>query len=267
MANTLTISRAGGITTIRLNRAEKKNAMSLEMMEELIAAGRAIQDDPLCRVVILVGDGDSFCAGLDLTDLMKLGGDVENTKKMLNDPVDKTGANLFQLPCTIWQQLDVPVIAVLHGNVLGAGAQLALGADYRVASKDVRMSIMEAKWGLIPDMGITRSLPYLMRSDQAFELISTGRILGAQEAASLGLVSKIDDDPAAEAIELANRLLKSSPDAVAASKELVCKAWAKPERSLILEAELQQRLIGAPNQIEKTMASMQKRSPKFRPRD
>ncbi|MEM7241557.1 MAG: crotonase/enoyl-CoA hydratase family protein [Pseudomonadota bacterium] len=264
MPDTISISQDAAITTIRLNRAEKKNAMSLQMMQELIDAGRAVGADPSCRVVILTGEGDSFCAGLDLADLMKLGGDVGKTKEILDTPIDDTGANLFQLPCTIWRQLDVPVIAALSGNVLGAGAQLALGADYRIGARDVRFSILEAKWGLIPDMGITQILPGLLAADQAFELISTGRILDAEEASALGLVSKLADDPEAEAQVLAETLCASSPQALAAGKELIRKSWGSPDDGLALEAALQKSLIGTPNQMEKTMASMQKRAPHFK---
>ena len=266
MPETIKISQDQGITTIQLNRAEKKNAMSLQMMDEFIAAGRAIADDSECRAVTLTGDGDSFCSGLDLADLMKLGGDVAKTKEILATSLDDTGANQFQLPCTIWRQLDVPVIAVLRGNVLGAGAQLALGADYRIAAPDTRFSIMEAKWGLIPDMGISQALPALMPADHALELFATGRVLDASEALELGLISKVMDNPDAAAKDLVAQISAASPDAVAASKELVREQWGRSEASLKLEAELQSKLIGSPNQMEKTMASMQKRDPIFKPR-
>jgi enoyl-CoA hydratase/carnithine racemase len=182
--------------------------------------------------------------------------------KILTPPKGET-SNEFQAPATIWSSLNVPVIAALEGVVFGAGAQLALGADFRIAAKDTKFSIMEAKWGLIPDMGISQSLPKLVRADIAMDLIMTGRVLDAPEAQSLGLITRLADNPLAEAIAMAELLSTKSPDALAAGKKLVNGTWGCGEAGLKLEAELQAAIIGQPNQMEMVVATMGKREPKF----
>ena len=161
------------------------------------------------------------------------------------------------------QSLDIPVIAALNGVVYGAGAQLALGADFRIAAPDTKFSIMEAKWGLIPDMGISQSLPKLMRADQAMELVMTGRVLDASEAQILGLITRIADDPLTEAIAMAEALKTKSPDALKGAKHLVNGTWGCGEAGLKLEAQLQAAIMGQPNQMEMVMATMAKRAPNF----
>ena len=263
MPETVSLAIEDQIAQVTLNRPDKKNAMSLQMMEELVTVAEGLRTDKSVRVVILNAEGDSFCAGLDLADLMGLAGNLDKTREMLATVLDKTGANIFQRPCTIWKDFPQPVIAVVKGNTLGAGAQLALGADYRIAAPDTRFSIMEAKWGLIPDMGITQSLPGIMRADQAFEIISTGRILDAREAQEFGLLSKVEDDADEAAHSYAETLRLSSPDALAALKTMTQSMWSAGKAGLELEAALQSSLIGTPNQMEKSMASMQKRVPSF----
>ena len=252
-----------GIVTVMLSRPERKNAMSVQMMDDIIEAGETLIAREDIRAVILNGAGDSFCAGIDLDDLMKFAGNLDLAKEMMATALGDHGANKFQRPTTIWRDLRVPVIAALSGNCLGAGAQLALGADIRIAKDDLSFSIMEAKWGLIPDMGISQSLPRLIPADRALALIMTGTKLDAQRALNYGLVTEVCSDPYARAMELAREIVTMSPDAVAASKQMVNALWFNPKDGLKLEATLQQSLIGKPNQIEKTMASMQKRPPNF----
>ncbi len=261
---TVEISRAEGIATVTLNRPERKNALSLEMFEALTEAGEALSRDSAIRAVILTGAGDSFCAGLDLNAMQSLATGLDEIRVQLMTPV-KNGANWFQRPCRVWQELNVPVIAAIEGHCLGAGLQLALAADFRFAAPSASFSVMEAKWGLIPDMGITTNLPKLMRADQAKELMMTARILQAPQAAELGLVTRLADDPCAAATALARELQQKSPQAIAGAKSLVEKTWAAevPE-ALKLEADLQKNILGQPNQIEAVMANMQKRAPKFR---
>jgi len=158
----------------------------------------------------------------------------------------------------------VPVIAALHGVAFGAGMQLALGADIRIAAPETRLSIMETRWGLIPDMGLTKLLPGLMRADQALELILSARVVAAPEAQALGLVTRLAADPLAAARETARAVAARSPEAVRGAKRLVRQAWPGDDAHLALEARLQAAIIGAPNQIEAVMAGMQKRDPKFR---
>ncbi len=263
MTQTLKTEIKDQIATITLNRPEKKNAMSLVMMDELAETGRTLAANTDIRAVIITGADNSFCSGIDLADLMASAAQMDELRdSILNPPTGET-SNRFQAPTTIWSTLDVPVIAALNGVVYGAGAQLALGADFRIASPDTKFSIMEAKWGLIPDMGISQSLPKLMRADQAVELIMTGRVLNASEAQTLGLITRIADDPLTEAIAMAEALKTKSPDALKGAKNLVNGTWGCGEAGLRLEAQLQAAIMGQPNQMEMVMATMAKRAPNF----
>ncbi|PWE31301.1 crotonase/enoyl-CoA hydratase family protein [Maritimibacter sp. 55A14] len=249
------------VAHVRLNRPAKKNAMTLEMMDALVEAGRGLMQRPGLRAVILSGAGGDFCAGLDTGALMGMATQIHALKAQMLNPAPGELANRFQLPCTIWSALRVPVIAALDGVCFGAGAQLALGADFRIMAPGGRFSVMEAKWGLIPDMGITQSLPALVSADRAKELILTARVLDAAEAQEAGLVTRLADNPYMAARELADEIAARSPDAVAAGKQLVDAVWGRDTAGLRLEAELQAALIGAPNQVEAVMANMQRRAP------
>jgi enoyl-CoA hydratase/carnithine racemase len=180
-------------------------------------------------------------------------------------PRTPSGANFFQQAATCWRDLPVPVIAALKGVVFGAGFQIAMGADIRFAAPDTRMSIMEIKWGIIPDMGITATVPGLIPEDRARELAYTGRIVAAEEAASIGLVTGVTDDPLAAATLLAADIATKSPDAIRAIKQLINRGWRQdPAPSLRLEAELQLAVMAGDNQREAAAANIEKRSPVFR---
>jgi enoyl-CoA hydratase/carnithine racemase len=264
MTKTLLTQIKGGIATVTLNRPAKKNAMSFEMMAELVEAGKSLAKTDSLRAVILTGSDHCFCSGIDLESLMSIASRMNEVRNQILNPPKGETSNDFQAPVTIWSTLNVPVIAAIEGVAYGAGAQLALGADFRISSPDAKFSIMEAKWGLIPDMGISQSLPKLMRADAAMDLIMTGRVLIAPEAQSLGLITRIADNPLAAALEFAQTLKTKSPDALAASKKLVNGTWGRGEAGLKLEAELQAAIIGGPNQMEMVMATMGKREPKFK---
>jgi enoyl-CoA hydratase/carnithine racemase len=174
--------------------------------------------------------------------------------------------NRAQRPALVWKRLPMPVIASLHGVVFGGGCQIALGADIRIAAPDIKMSIMEIKWGLVPDMSITQTLRDLMPMDVAKELTFTGRVLNGQQAKDVGLVTRVADDPFAEAMALAEEIAGKNPDAVRAGKTLYEQAWHADERTgLELEASLQAELIGTVNQIEAVKANFEKRPPIFAP--
>lgn len=255
----------GPVAEVRLNRPEKKNALTLEMLDALVAAGRELAEAPGLRAVVLCGTGRDFSAGLDTGVLMAMAGRLDEIKAEMLTPPEGEVANRFQLPATIWSRVPVPVIAALEGVCFGGGAQIALGADFRIARPDLRFSIMEGKWGLIPDMGISQSLPNLLPVDRAKELIMTARILSGAEAKSLGLVTRLSDDPLVEARALAAALAARSPDAVRSAKVLVDRIYqGAPAAHLRLEAELQADLMGAPNQVETIMANMQNREPVYR---
>jgi enoyl-CoA hydratase/carnithine racemase len=204
---------------------------------------------PEVRAVVLHGAGPSFCSGLDVSAFGSL--------DTILDRPEGQRANVAQRTCTAWIDVPGPVIAAVHGNCFGGGLQIALGADIRFAAPDARLSVMESKWGLVPDMGITSTLPRLVRIDVAKELTYTGRVLSGTEAAELGVVTHVADDPLAAAQELAAAIAGRSPDAMRAAKRLYDTSWHGPvEAGLLLETELQVGLIGSPNQIEAVRAGM-----------
>jgi enoyl-CoA hydratase/carnithine racemase len=211
---------------------------------------------PEVRAVVLHGAGPSFCSGLDVSAFASIDDILEREAGRRS--------NLVQRTCTDWIDVPAPVIAAIHGNCFGGGLQIALGADIRLAAPDARLSVMESKWGLVPDMGITSTLPRLVRIDVAKELTYTGRLLTGTEAAALGLVTRVTEDPLAAAKELAGQIAGRSPDAVRAAKRLYDTSWHAPvEEGLALETELQVGLIGSPNQIEAVRAGMAKEPANF----
>ena len=184
----------------------------------------------------------------------------------LDDILQRDGerSNVAQKVATDWIDLPMPVIAAIHGNCFGGGMQIALGADIRIAAPDAKLSVLEVKWGLVPDMGITSTLPRLLPIDVAKELTFSGRVVSGTEAAQLGLVTRTADDPLAAALELAGSIAARSPDAVRAAKRLYDEMWQGPvEAGLLLETELQLALIGSPNQLAAVTAGMTKQPGAF----
>lgn len=252
----------GPVAELRLNRPGKKNAVTLEMLDALVAACAGLADQPRLRAVVLSGAGGDFSAGMDTAVLMGFAGKLDAVKAEMLAP--DGDANRFQAPAKALADLPVPVIAAIDGVCFGAGMQLALAADFRIAASAAKLSIMEAKWGLIPDMGISLSLPRLMPADRAKALIMTARVMTGEEALAERLVTRLADDPHAAAMDFAQELTGQSPDAVRASKRLVDGLWEnRTAEGLRLEAELQAALIGAPNQVETVMARMQGRAPDY----
>ena len=251
---------ADHVAVVTLTRAEKHNALDVAMFEQIIAAAERLGTEPGVRAVILHGDGPSFCSGLDVVSIMAAGGGVAG----LTDRVQGDVPNWFQRAAHDWLALPVPVIAALHGNCFGGGLQIALGADIRIAAPHTRLSVMEVKWGLVPDMSITRTLPRLVSIDVAKELTYTGRIFDAAEAQRLGVVTRIADDPLTVAHSLAAEIAGRSPDAVRAAKRLFDESWTgAPQQTLALEAELQLGLIGSPNQLAAVAAGFTKEPAAF----
>ena len=265
MGGVVEITREDGLAIVTLNRPEKKNAWTQEMFDELSAANARLAAEKDLRAVILTGAGGCFSAGLDFSMFAEFAARLDEIKAEMLAPPEGRAANRFQQPVTGWQDLDVPVIAAIQGVAFGAGLQLALAADFRIAAPDARLSVMEAKWGLIPDMGITRSLPRLLRADLAKDLIMTARVIDAPEALEMGLLTRLDKSPLAAARSMAQQLMARSPDALRAAKRLVEEGWgADAKTSLALEARLQADLIGGANQVEAVVANMHKRPPNFR---
>ncbi len=263
MTDLVKITIEDHVADVRLNRPDKYNALSPEMFMAIVEAGRKLAGDKTVRAIVLSGEGKGFCAGLDFQSFMQMASGGEKTINLFERP-DGEIANYAQLPGFVWKNMPVPVIAALHGVAFGGGLQIALGADIRLATPDTQFSVMEIKWGLVPDMSLTQTIRDLVRIDIAKELTFTGRIVEAAEAAQLGLVTRVCDNALAEAHKIAAAIASKSPDAISASKRLLNAAWhATPEDGLMLEASLQKKMIGSPNQIEAVAANFEKRAPKY----
>jgi enoyl-CoA hydratase/carnithine racemase len=254
------IEVADHVAVVTLTRAEKHNALDVQMFEGIIAAAERLMSEPGVRAVVLHGDGPSFCSGLDVMSLMAAQSGLDG----LVDPLQGEVPNWFQRAAYDWIRVPVPVIAALHGNCLGGGLQIALAADIRFAAPDTRLSVMEIKWGLIPDMSITRTLPRLVGIDVAKELTYTGRVFSGAEADELGVVTHVVEDPLAAARDLAAEIASKSPDAVRGAKRLFDEAWSgPPEETLALEASIQLGLVGSPNQLASVSAGVAKQPAEF----
>lgn len=249
------------IATVTLNRPDKANAVNLDVFEGLAAAGRQVAADRSVRAVVLTGAGDNFCGGIDVSLFQ---GAANDLGAAWFAPQKDSPANRLQAPAYVWREVPVPVICAMHGVAYGAGLQIALGADIRIAHPDARMSIMEIKWGLVPDMAISTTLREIMPLDRVKELAFSGRVVEAPEALELGLITRMHDDPLAAAIEAASEIRVKSPDAIRAIKRLTNNAWRMSDaEALALEAQLQLGVMGKKNQVEAVMANLQKRAPNF----
>ncbi|WP_372872649.1 crotonase/enoyl-CoA hydratase family protein [Shewanella sp.] len=237
---TVTLEIKGELAFVSLNRPDKFNALNYEMFQEICRVQKQLQRRRDIRMVILAGHGGNFSSGLDI-------------KSVVKKPLQPLGllakwlpgnANLAQRVSIGWSRLPVPVIAVLEGYCFGGGMQIALGADFRIAAPTASLSIMEAKWGLVPDMAGLVSLRNIMPKDKALELTMTARVLDAAEAETLGLITWVDENPLERALRLADTLLARSPDALAAIKLSTHKSWTSGIRSLLArESWYQVRLL------------------------
>jgi enoyl-CoA hydratase/carnithine racemase len=267
MEQRVSVSISEGVADVRLVRVDKMNALDAAMFEALVAASERLTRERGLRAVVLSGEGRAFCAGLDMNRFARMkengGNGMAGGEK--RDLTERTHglANFPQQAVWGWRQLPVPVIAAIHGVAFGGGFQLALGADMRLLAPDARMSIMEIKWGLVPDMAGTPILANLVRDDILRELTYTGRIFSAQEALSYGLATRICDDPRAAAFEVAREIAGKSPDAIRAAKRLLNNLTVDPGPALLAESVEQMRLMGAPNQLEAVRANIEKRPPRF----
>jgi enoyl-CoA hydratase/carnithine racemase len=251
------------VATVTLNRADKRNAVDMAMFEGLIESAEALAENQTVRAVVLHGDGEHFCAGIDISVFQGAG--IGEESGDLLKPRSGSTANFFQSAALVWRELPVPVLAAVQGTAFGAGLQIAMGADMRYASPDVKISVMEIKWGIIPDMGITSTLPGVVSEDKARELAYTGHILSAVEAHAAGLVTEVVDDPLLKAHEIAAEIAGKSPDAIRAIKQLFNESWKDdPASGLRREADLQAAIMAGKNQSEAVNANMEKRAPRFR---
>jgi enoyl-CoA hydratase/carnithine racemase len=262
MTERVVVNTENHVATVTLNRADKHNAVDVAMFEALIETGEALATDQSLRAVVLHGAGDSFCAGIDVSVFAGEGIGASSAEKM--QARAESPANFFQSAAYVWRELPVPVIAALHGVVFGAGLQIALAADIRYATADTQLAVMEIKWGLIPDMSLSTTLPHLMPVDKALELAWSGKVINGTEAGHSGLVTEVRKDPLVAAQELARTIAGKSPDAVRAIKKLFYRAWRSDAADLLrLEADLQTKIMMSPNQLEAATANAEKRVPGF----
>lgn len=224
------------IATVTLNRADKHNALDMKMFYAIKDCIKTISKNKAIRVVILKGSGPSFCSGLDVKSIFSK---QSNAIKLLWKWWP-TQANLAQIVTIGWRQLKVPVISVLHGNCWGGGAQIALGTDFRIASPGTSFSIMEAKWGLIPDMGGTAGLLKNMPLDQAMKLAMTADIIDAEVALKNQLITQISNSPLDEAELLAQKLIERSPDTNRRIKQMYHKIWCRSQGSILASESFNQ---------------------------
>lgn len=232
------LEKKNGIATVSLNRPDKRNAMSFALLKELVRIANLIKKDRSIRCVILTGEAQVFSAGIDLSDL----NNPKNTAYAAWELI-KPGQSLFQKAFLIWQDLPVPVIAAIEGFCFGAGMQLALAADIRIAHPNTQMSIMESRWGLVPDMGLSRTMKGIIGLDLAKELTLTARIFDANYAKDIGLVTHLDESPLVKAQALAEEMLNRSPDALTAVKRVLDAMQHNSNKSLRLEKIWQLKLL------------------------
>jgi enoyl-CoA hydratase/carnithine racemase len=255
---------AAGVAEVAMVRTDKMNAIDAAMFQALVDAIDTLRADTAVRAVVLHGEGRAFCAGLDMESFQRMG-EGQGTQSLGLAAQMHGPANSFQQVGWGWRQLAIPVIAAVHGVAFGGGLQIALGADIRCVRPDTKLSVMEIKWGLVPDMSGCVFLTELTRADIARDLVFSGRIVLGAEAREIGLATHVSEDPLAQARTIARQIASSSPEAIRAGKRLLNGASpVAAARVLQAEADEQARLIGSPNQMEAVMAAMQKRAPVFR---
>lgn len=258
------ITIENNVADVRFNRPEKYNALSFDMIDAMANAINRLAKEPGVRVVVISGEGKSFCAGLDVENFAALQSG-ENKFPNLTDRYQNRISNIYQHIGYGWKELPVPVIAAIHGVALGGGFQIAMGADIRFSTPDAKFSLMEMKWGLIPDMSVTQTIRDIVSIDVAKELIFTGKIIKGEEAARLNLVTHICEKPYDDAMTLAREIASKNPDAVRAAKKLINEVWhGDSGRGLMMESELMMTLMGSPNQLEAVAANFTQNPPKFK---
>lgn len=274
MSDRVTCSVVDGVADVRLNRPEKLNALDAAMFAALIDVGEALKADAAVRAVVLSGEGRAFCAGLDFGSFQAMAGQaaqgeekrVEGGESGLADLGRRDGriTTRGQQAVYVWTEMAVPVIASVHGHALGGGIQLALGADIRIVAPDAKLSVLEIRWGLVPDMTGTQTLPRLVGLDVAKELTLTGRVVSGTEAVQLGLATRLSNQPREDGFALAAEIASKSPDAVKGAKALLNLAGrVSLEEGFKAEERTIRGLIGTPNQAEAIKAYFEGRPARF----
>jgi enoyl-CoA hydratase/carnithine racemase len=251
-----------GVADVRLVRGEKRNALDRRMLQAIIEAGESIAADRTVRVVVLSGDGKAFCAGLD-TSLFAAMAEQDRSGSTSSSTSDGIRVEAVQA-VRVWVDMAPPVIAAVHGVAVGGGFQLALGADLRVVAPDTQLGVFEIKWGIVPDMCGTQLLPRLVGPDVAKDLMFTGRVVTGTEAHALGLVTRLSDDPRADALALAAEITSRNPDAIKVMKRLVDASWTLSfDDGVREERDQTEGMIGSKNQLEAVLANLEQRPGQF----
>jgi 2-(1,2-epoxy-1,2-dihydrophenyl)acetyl-CoA isomerase len=240
------LTKDGAIATITLNRPEKLNAFSGTMREDLLAALQDAERDATCRVVVITGAGRAFCAGGDVDFMRQLQqrNDIDGFSKLL-----RAGGEVV----TQIVQMPKPVIASINGVAAGAGCNLALACDYRIASDQAKLGETFVRIGLHPDWGGTWLLPRIVGRSKALEMMMTGRMVEANEALAIGLVDRLTSDLAGETQKLASAIA-SAPAAVIADIKRALQTNNDLRAQLALETENQIRAFSSPEAKEKISA-------------
>ncbi len=258
MSEILLSSPCAHVQHLQLNRPNKLNALSLNLFTELPERVEALGQDASLRALVISGAGRAFCAGMDMANFAN--------PKVLADKFenpDQAYPNFFQRPAWCLRAVPMPVIAAINGACLGGGLQIALGADIRLAAPDASFSVMEIKWGMIPDMSASQTLRDLIGLDMAKELTFTGRKIGAEEALSLGLITRIEADPVQAALDMAAEIASKNPDAIRGAKALFNETW-HGDGGLEAEERIQKEIVFKPNQMEAAMAAFEGREAVFK---
>lgn len=268
MDERVSVTIEGGVAQVRLNRPDKMNALDAAMFEAIVATGRRLIAEPGLRAVVLSGEGRAFCAGLDMGRFEGMAAGAGDGSGRSPDlrlrPRVHGDSNGPQYAAMVWRDIPVPVIAAVHGVAFGGGLQVALGADLRFVAADAKLSVMEMKWGLVPDMAGMVLMRTLVRADAMRELVYGARIVDGREAVALGLATRVCDDPRAEALAFAREIAARNPDAVRAAKRLLALAESADAAALLqAESDEQARLLGSPNQVEAVRANLERRAPAF----
>ena len=265
MSERVTVNIKDGVADVRLNRPEKLNALDNAMFRAIVDAGENLKSRSEVRAVVLSGEGRSFCAGLDFSSFQAMGTDEkDNQSEVSDDHLEGRITHLGQQAAWVWQELEVPVIGAISGHALGGGFQIAMGPDIRIVHPETKMSVLEIRWGLVPDMGASVLLPPVVGLDVAKEMYFTGKMITGLEAVELGVATRVSDDPHGAAMGLAREIAGKNPDAVRRMKTILN---GLPQRNtaerFAAEREHIGALIGTPNQKEAVVSFFEKRPPEF----
>lgn len=262
MEERVSIEKDRHVAIVKLNRPDKMNALDVAMFDALIEAGENLNADDSVRCVVLCGEGKAFCAGLDLSMFS-----LDGSSDLLATPLEERthgNSNKWQKAVWVWRELQVPVIAAVQGVVFGGGLQIMLAADIKFAEANTKMSIMEMKWGIIPDMGGPQLMRHSVREDIIRELTYTNRIFSGTEAVEYGFATHVSEHPLKDALALAKEIASKSPSAIVKAKKLFNELPdLSIDEGLMMESKEQAEIMGKKNQMESVFAGIQKRKGNF----